>query len=56
MVRNTSSQPPRMLTMTVILRHVDNSLIGTQVGCGQGVGKQLLMHRFSLILSGLRPR
>jgi len=30
MVRNTSSQPLKMLTMTVILRRADNSLIGTE--------------------------
>ena len=30
MVRNTSSQPLKMLTMTVILRRADGSLIGTE--------------------------
>jgi hypothetical protein len=29
-VRNTSSQPLKMLSMTVVLRRADNSLIGTQ--------------------------
>ncbi len=30
MVRNTSSQPLKMLSMTVILRRADNSLVGTE--------------------------
>jgi TPR repeat protein len=33
-VRNTSSQPLKMLTMTVLLRRADNSLIGTESRSG----------------------